>query len=280
MYYRASFLPLILTFASQIAHAAKPKDIYGGDEPSPHPTLQPSEQGGDTPPPPVTAPLGSFAENGGQTPFKVTYTDKEEWQELLEKVNDLLEAIDDLTDLDNNPTSASTYSYAYSTYTSVAKGASAFMAGADTVVTLSALFDPSKPSEACSALGSLATYCSVSSVPNAPPHSCACYSGSYYVPEQWNSLAERCADYSCLAADDHDCYLATVAADYTSYCSMNVNDSPSAAFSAPKATSATPTETTAAPAPTDTPSVAASLAVRTILAPVTLFFSFLFILWL
>lgn len=48
-------------------------------------------------------------------------------------------------------------------------------------------FDPTQPTNACSAWSSLSVYCGGAGT------NCACYSSSYYVPDQWNSLAAACA---------------------------------------------------------------------------------------
>jgi hypothetical protein len=86
----------------------------------------------------------------------------------------------------------------------------------------------------------LTAYCS-----GADP-SCGCYSRSYYVPDQWNSLAARCANGTGT--------MLSAAAQNTAYCTANVKNVTSTRFAAvtPAPTSsytpAPPSYTTAASA--------------------------------
>ncbi|KAK4580055.1 hypothetical protein LTR86_000257 [Recurvomyces mirabilis] len=95
----------------------------------------------------------------------------------------------------------------------------------DPVVTT---FDPLKPTDVCAVMSSLVSYC------NGGGTTCACYSGTYYVPDQWNTLAARCARYTSACAPSSAttsgndtatvtttqdwCQVASVAASYQSYC--------------------------------------------------------------
>ena len=84
--------------------------------------------------------------------------------------------------------------------------------------TITSTFNPSEPTDVCRAWTSLATYC------GDVGKKCACYSGTYYVPDQWNSLAAGCAVLTtrCSGTDgttkDPWCEIGKTASDYTNYC--------------------------------------------------------------
>jgi hypothetical protein len=97
-------------------------------------------------------------------------------------------------------------------------------------------WDPARPSDVCNALVSLAKYCQGAST------SCACYSGAYYVPDQWNSLAAGCAQatsacgsglYTNGTASNNTnaelCSYASQAASAVSYCPASTAAVPFAA---------------------------------------------------
>ncbi|KAJ4294212.1 hypothetical protein N0V90_007902 [Kalmusia sp. IMI 367209] len=132
--------------------------------------------------------------------------------------------------------------------------------------TITATFDPSKPTDICRAWKSLVTYCGDAG------EACACYSGTYYVPDQWNSLAAGCAvmttrctgaDESSASTDDPWCEIGQTASDYTNYCTddaasvkfaATANIKTPRAQAAPDATPAPdPTTTSDAPATIKTP---------------------------
>ncbi|KAL1606148.1 hypothetical protein SLS60_003549 [Paraconiothyrium brasiliense] len=78
-------------------------------------------------------------------------------------------------------------------------------------------FTPTEATDACSLWSSLRSYCG-----NAG-QDCACKSGSYWVPDQWNSLAKGCARATtkCSGMDVDDdvwCRLGQTAGDYSTYC--------------------------------------------------------------
>lgn len=84
-------------------------------------------------------------------------------------------------------------------------------------LTITATFDPSEATDACSAWSTLRSYCGDSG------EDCACYSGTYYVPDQWNSLADGCASVTsrCSGTDTDDatwCQFGKTAYDYNTYC--------------------------------------------------------------
>ncbi|KAF2165481.1 hypothetical protein M409DRAFT_55868 [Zasmidium cellare ATCC 36951] len=78
-------------------------------------------------------------------------------------------------------------------------------------------FAPRNPADLCGAWTSLVAFCQDGGI------SCGCYSGTYYVPDMWNSLAYGCARYKTdadLACDLNDpwCTWAETASEYTEYC--------------------------------------------------------------
>jgi hypothetical protein len=85
----------------------------------------------------------------------------------------------------------------------------------DTRDTITATFHPTRPTDICRAWNSLATYCG-----DGGNEDCACYSGSYYVPDQWNSLAAGCAvlTSTCTSTEDVWCQMGQSAASLTDYC--------------------------------------------------------------
>jgi hypothetical protein len=144
--------------------------------------------------------------------------DDEAWKELLEKAKDIVEdIIDDATSQPNNIT------FTYDAYST----------------TTTSLFDPSKPTEACNVITSLEYYCTggeTTTLPASRMASCACYSSSYYVPEQWNSVASRCGQYkgNCTkifgVETDSYCDLATSYSKSANLCTSNVRHWPTKTF--------------------------------------------------
>jgi len=138
---------------------------------------------------------------------------------------------------------------------------------------ITATFQPLKPTDVCRAWTSLATYC------GNEGEACACYSGTYYVPDQWNSLAARCAVLTTRCAsstEDPWCQVGRTASDYTGYCTDDASAVRFAARANIRSADATPTtdsapasdsETTSdAPTATETPSESdASSSARTTL---------------
>ena len=102
------------------------------------------------------------------------------------------------------------------TVTTVGSGLDILQPG---TTTTASIFDPTQPTEACNAFSTLSSYCGDGGI------NCLCYSSTYYVPDQWNSLAAACAGYSCpsSAADDSPaklyCDMAAAASSQTAYCS-------------------------------------------------------------
>lgn len=75
-------------------------------------------------------------------------------------------------------------------------------------------FHPKSSTDACRAWSTLASYCAGASEDEGT--SCACYSGTYYVPDQWNSLADSCAGLS--DEDGNWGEIGNLASSYNSYC--------------------------------------------------------------
>ena len=112
-----------------------------------------------------------------------------------------------------------------------------------TVRTITATFNPQDHKDVCRAWTSLATYCSDAGT------RCACYSGTYYVPDQWNSLAAGCASMTTTcrgsaSTADAWCQIGKTASQYTNYCSQSSSQfkfAQIANINTPQAQSATPT---------------------------------------
>jgi hypothetical protein len=132
---------------------------------------------------------------------------------------------------------------------------------------ITATFDPHQSKHICRAWSTLASYC------DGAGGECACYSGTYYVPDQWNSLAVGCAVMTTrcdASSDDPWCKIGRKASSYTSYCtkdsdmvkfgaSANIKTSddamptPDPAPAPEPAPAPAPAITSSAPAPTQTP---------------------------
>ncbi|PMD16877.1 hypothetical protein NA56DRAFT_304199 [Hyaloscypha hepaticicola] len=158
----------------------------------------PDIPGGPVPPGdggPVILTLGKYSDNN-QAPFSDLTG---EWDPYFSRVDDILEAAAETDVNDNKPNETPggpggpkvgppagtptiiTYTITDFCSTPVAGGNCA------TIPTYITVFDPAQPTNACSAWSSLSSYCSGGGT------NCACYSSSYYVPDQWNSLAAVCA---------------------------------------------------------------------------------------
>ncbi|KAK0272389.1 hypothetical protein LTR35_012972 [Friedmanniomyces endolithicus] len=120
--------------------------------------------------------------------------------------------------------------------------------------TITTTFDPTKPTDVCRVWKSVAGYCASGGT------QCACYSGSYYVPDQWNTLASICAQQTSqcpsstanpsngTASTADWCSLASQAASFSDYCPTSVANTTTVAFAASMtAVSATTTGVGTAP---------------------------------
>jgi hypothetical protein len=92
-----------------------------------------------------------------------------------------------------------------------------------------AKFTPTAATDVCKAWSTLRSYC------GSAGRKCACYSGTYYVPDQWNSLADGCASVTtrCGGTDIDDdvwCRFGSTAYDYNTYCLDSDGEAPSAMF--------------------------------------------------
>ncbi|KAK0259907.1 hypothetical protein LTR35_016282 [Friedmanniomyces endolithicus] len=116
--------------------------------------------------------------------------------------------------------------------------------------TITTTFDPTQPTDVCRVWKSIAGYCASGGT------QCACYSGSYYVPDQWNTLASICAQQtsqcpSSTASPSNGtagtadwCSLASRAASFSDYCPTSIANTTTVAFAASMtAVSATTTAT-------------------------------------
>lgn len=88
---------------------------------------------------------------------------------------------------------------------------------------VTAKFDPTDARDACRAWSTLSDYC------KGAGEDCACYSGTYYVPDQWNSLANSCARVTsrCGGTDQNDgewCQFGRTASSYSDYCPKEPSD--------------------------------------------------------
>ena len=161
--------------------------------------------------PVITPTLGEYLDKNNQAPFsgtvlciarRINGADRGvdltgEWDPFFSRVDDILEAAE--TDVDDNKPNETpggpipkiggpagtptiiTYTVTDFCSTPVVGGNCAI------IPTYITVFDPAQPTNACSAWSSLSSYCSGGGT------NCACYSSSYYVPDQWNSLAAVCA---------------------------------------------------------------------------------------
>lgn len=89
----------------------------------------------------------------------------------------------------------------------------------ESTATATITFNPAKATDVCGAFGTLRSYCGADSAGTE----CACYSSTYYVPEQWNSLAAGCAQIEpdgCSLEDDSKalCPLVSSASASLSFC--------------------------------------------------------------
>jgi len=125
------------------------------------------------------------------------------------RMKDILEDIFDMAGSSWTSASAS-----FPVYTAVAT--TGFSNGSNIVATVTTTFDASS---ACTVFQALSTFCGT---PTLEP-SCACYSASYFVPEQWTVLASLCVNYySCSADNDPLCLIKTEASKQTGLCTSNV----------------------------------------------------------
>jgi hypothetical protein len=88
--------------------------------------------------------------------------------------------------------------------------------------TTTSTYRPRNPIDACSAWISLIRYCGTTQTAAESLSECYCSSDSHYVPDQWNSLAARCANTKsdCTTSDDDDyfCDLRLRASVSTTFC--------------------------------------------------------------
>jgi hypothetical protein len=92
-----------------------------------------------------------------------------------------------------------------------------------------ATFKPKEATDACKAWSTLRSFC------GSAGKDCACYSGTYYVPDQWNSLADGCASVTSKCGgtgtdDDVWCRFGSTAYEYNTYCPDSDGDATSAIF--------------------------------------------------
>jgi hypothetical protein len=123
-----------------------------------------------------------------------------------------------------------------------------------------AKFDPHDPKHICRAWSSLGSYC------KDEDEACACYSGTHYVPDQWNSLAAGCAVLTtrCTEAtnsrNDPWCQMALTASSASTYCPTDVASVKFAATADIEKTRAQPAQSAA---PTPRPATTSNAATTT-----------------
>lgn len=111
-------------------------------------------------------------------------------------------------------------------------------------------FNPAKATDACYAWSSLHAYC------DGAGQDCACSSGAFYVPDQYNSIADGCASVTTKCGDDAAatdarwCAIGKSAAKQTTYCDSDESAVKFAATAAAVEATPTPDE---APGPNDAP---------------------------
>ncbi|KAK1072781.1 hypothetical protein LTR74_002296 [Friedmanniomyces endolithicus] len=124
--------------------------------------------------------------------------------------------------------------------------------------TITTTFDPTKPTDVCRVWKSVAGYCASGGT------QCACYSGSYYVPDQWNTLASICAQQTSqcpsstaspsngTASTADWCSLASQAASFSDYCPTSIANTTTVAFAASMTAVSATTTGIGTPAPIST----------------------------
>jgi hypothetical protein len=89
--------------------------------------------------------------------------------------------------------------------------------------TTTSLYYPANVKAACGAWVSLIRYCGTTETNTKSLSDCYCVSGTQYVPDQWNSLAARCAmaEFKCKKSSDYLCDLTEHAHSSTDLCKTN-----------------------------------------------------------
>lgn len=87
-------------------------------------------------------------------------------------------------------------------------------------VTTTSKYYPASAKAACGAWVSLISYCGTTETDTKSLSACYCTSGTHYVPDQWNSLAARCAKatFECATTSDYLCDLTEHASSSTDFC--------------------------------------------------------------
>ena len=87
-------------------------------------------------------------------------------------------------------------------------------------VTTTSTYSADNPGAACGAWVSLVRYCGTTETNKESFSECYCTSGTDNVPDQWNSLAARCATakYKCKDSTDYRCELTDQASSFTDFC--------------------------------------------------------------
>lgn len=86
--------------------------------------------------------------------------------------------------------------------------------------TTTSTYSARNPGAACAAWVSLVRYCGTTETNKESLSECYCTSGTDNVPDQWNSLAARCAtaNYKCKDSTDYKCELTDQASSFTDFC--------------------------------------------------------------
>lgn len=86
--------------------------------------------------------------------------------------------------------------------------------------TTTSTYSAGNPGAACAAWVSLVRYCGTTEMNKESLSECYCTSGTDNVPDQWNSLAARCATarYKCKDSTDYKCELTDQASSFTDFC--------------------------------------------------------------
>jgi hypothetical protein len=93
-------------------------------------------------------------------------------------------------------------------------------------VTTTSKYYPASAKAACNAWVSLIRYCGTTETDTKSLSECYCTSGTDYVPDQWNSLAARCAKatFECATTSDYLCDLTEHASSSTDFCKTGSDD--------------------------------------------------------
>ncbi|KAF2098731.1 hypothetical protein NA57DRAFT_56378 [Rhizodiscina lignyota] len=221
-------------------------------------------------------PLGEYDNNNKQAPFSDFFDGDDDWEPFHQKVFEIIQLEEQSPDngngngndntegnngqKSNGNTQRPVTPITFGVVTAIVDDSAAANPETIATSTITSVFHPSRPTEACNVWSSLRSYCGNGGT------DCACFSSTYYVPDQWNSVAAACAQFQCTGSSGKFCGLASEASSSSSYCS--ITDRKSIAFAAVTPTTSDSTaKSTAHPAATTSDSVTQSSTIRSAVTP-------------